>query len=127
MNRRTILIAASILGLLAVVLGAMGAHALEKVLDPDQLDSFKTAVRYQMWHTLALVALFSMYDHIKHARTVAAFWFSGVLLFSGSIYLLSMQSLWKLDLSWLGPITPLGGMLMITGWVILLIAAFKYK
>lgn len=127
MNKKTILIIASLLGITGVILGALGAHALEASLTPDQLESYKTAVRYQMWHALALLFLFVASEHLKLVKITALLWTLGVLLFSGSIYLLSMQDSWGKDFSWLGPVTPLGGLLMITGWVVLLLSAFRMK
>lgn len=127
MNKKTILIIASILGILGVILGAMGAHILEASLNADQLESYKTGVRYQMWHTLALLFLFAASDKIKHSGTTAILWTLGVILFSGSIYLLSMREVWGIDLSWLGPITPIGGLLMIAGWAVLMMSGFKVK
>lgn len=127
MNKKTILIIASLLGITGVVLGALGAHALEASLTPDQLESYKTAVRYQMWHALALLFLFAAADSLKLFRITAWLWTLGVLLFSGSIYLLSMREVWGIDFSWLGPVTPLGGLLIIAGWVVLLVSAFKVK
>jgi uncharacterized membrane protein YgdD (TMEM256/DUF423 family) len=127
MNRKTILMVASTFGILGVILGAMGAHALEGTLSADQLDSYKTAVRYQMWHALAMLFLFGAAEHLKLARITAVLWTFGVLFFSGSIYLLSMRDAWGIDFSWLGPVTPIGGLLMIIGWILLLISAFRLK
>lgn len=117
---KTTAFTAALLALLAVILGALGAHALETVLDPDQLDSFKTGVRYQMWHALAILATLPLRNKIKGLAGVQLFWLLGTLLFSFSIYFLSLQKLWQIDLSWLGPVTPLGGLLMIVGWGLLL-------
>jgi len=118
---------AAILGLLAVVLGALGAHALEKVLDNSSLNSFKTGVRYQAWHALALLALVSINYPIKRKGTIAILWLLGTILFSGSIYLLSLSGLWEMNFSFLGPVTPLGGLLMISGWFLLLIGVISQK
>jgi len=111
-------------GVTGVILGALGAHALESVLSPDHLDSFHTAVRYQMYHAILLVLLFVLQLH-KPTRWLSLsgwFVFCGILLFSGSIYLLSTRELTGLtQIGFLGPITPIGGMLLITGWVFLLI------
>ena len=127
MNNKVILILAAVFGFVAVILGAMGAHALEGRLSPEQLDSFATAVRYQMWHALALLFVFATAERLKHFRLVATLWTLGIILFSGSIYLLNMQVIWNINLSWLGPVTPLGGLLLIAGWLGLFISAWKLK
>lgn len=119
MNPKSNLVTAGILGGTAVILGALGAHALKSVLEPAQIESFETAVRYQMWHALALLALANWAGKIKRFRLISRLWLIGVILFSGSIYLLSIDELLQLKLSFLGPITPLGGLSMIAGWALL--------
>ncbi|MGJ8683676.1 MAG: DUF423 domain-containing protein [Nonlabens sp.] len=118
---KKLLIAGILFALTAVVLGALGAHALEKYITPDQLKSFETGVRYQMYHALALilVALIPMITN-KTKKTVFYLFTSGIILFSVSIYLLSTASMWNTSFSFLGPVTPVGGMLLIIGWVVLL-------
>lgn len=118
---------AGILGGTAVVFGAFGAHALKEALDPESLNSFNTGVRYQMWHALALLALAASPVKIKQLKTIAQFWLFGVLLFSGSIYLLSIDELMNVNLSFLGPITPLGGLALIVAWIMLIVSALKIK
>lgn len=127
MNARSLLIAAGILGGTAVVFGAFGAHALKEALDPDSLNSFNTAVRYQMWHALALLAFAASPVKIKQLKNIARLWLLGVLLFSGSIYLLSIDELMNVNLSFLGPITPLGGLALIVAWIMLIVSALKIK
>ncbi len=117
--------AASLLAFTAVILGAMGAHALESRLSADALESFKTGVRYQMWHALALLAVSFAPAKLSPLKYVSWFWLLGVILFSGSIYLLSTQSISGLALSFLGPITPIGGLLMISGWALLFLKALR--
>ena len=104
---------AAIFGGLAVILGALGAHALQEVLAPQALDSFKTATTYQLFHAIALIALPSSEKFIWTARC----WVAGILLFSFSIYGLALDELVGLNLSFLGPITPLGGLFLIAGWI----------
>ncbi len=106
---------AAILGGVGVVLGALGAHSLEKILSPQQLDSFETGVRYQLIHALALLAL-GLSENARRYTWTGAFWISGTLLFSGSIYVLSALELSPSMRGVLGPITPLGGLLLIAGW-----------
>ena len=124
---RSIVITASILGFSAVVLGALGAHALKEVLPASSLNSFITGVRYQAWHAIALLALgFNTVD-FPFKKRVYQFWTIGVILFSGSIYLLSFSSVMDVKLSFLGPVTPLGGLFMIAGWASLFLGALKFK
>lgn len=127
MNRQ-IIITASIFGLSAVILGAFGAHALKESLSPSSLESWKTAVSYQFYHTLALLFL-STFSKYRSRSIRFAYWsFTlGILIFSGSIYLLSTTALSKINFSFLGPVTPLGGLLLILGWLFLLFAALKNK
>jgi len=102
---------AAIFGGLAVVLGALGAHALKEVLETEALESFKTATTYQLFHAIALIALPSSEKFIWTAR----FWVAGILLFSFSIYGLALDELVGVNLSCLGPITPLGCLSLILG------------
>jgi len=116
----------------AVILGALGAHALEGQLTPDQLDSFKTGVRYQAWHSLALVFLGFTGNQIlslKSFKTLGFLFTGGIIFFSVSIYLLNTRDLLGID-SWksfLGPVTPIGGLLFFSGWFFLGIKAIQRK
>lgn len=127
MNKR-IIIVASLFGILAVILGAFGAHKLKELLDPTQLDTWHTAVQYHFYHTLALLFL-GTFSRFRSRSINAASWFFtfGIIFFSGSLYLLSVRDLLNLQLSFLGPITPIGGALFILGWISLLVAAAKNK
>ena len=113
--------------LLAVILGAFGAHALKAVLEPEQLQSFETGVRYQFFHGLFLVmlALKGHSFHLRHERTIATLMGLGIVLFSFSIYFLNLQDTLGLSLGWLGPVTPIGGTLLIAGWGVLTYDAFS--
>lgn len=128
---RIFLITGSALAGLAVILGAFGAHALKVKLSPDQLQVFETGVRYQIYHAFALIILFPLMERISSSLlNYSGFLFiAGIFLFSGSIYLLACNELLGLQKfkSILGPITPLGGMCFIAGWVCILIAALKLK
>lgn len=104
---------AAIFGGLAVILGALGAHALKDLLDATAMESFKTATMYQLFHAIALIALPSSEKFIWTARC----WIAGIFLFSFSIYGLVLDELVGVNLSFLGPITPLGGLLLIAGWI----------
>ncbi|AXG68416.1 hypothetical protein KORDIASMS9_00631 [Kordia sp. SMS9] len=126
--RKKILITGTILGLLAVILGAFGAHALKKVLSADQLASFETGVRYQMYHVfLLLFTGMSTLISPKMQRLIYVFVLWGIILFSGSIYLLATKDVTGLDISSIGFITPIGGTLLIIGWIALLLNFFKLK
>lgn len=125
MKNKGALQAAAILGALAVVFGALGAHALERYLNTDALESFETGVRYQMYHALALLVMGLSNAELKYGKIIASLWIIGVVLFSGSIYLLSTQSLTDLNWSWLGPITPVGGLLLIAAWVLLFMSSLR--
>jgi uncharacterized membrane protein YgdD (TMEM256/DUF423 family) len=104
---------AAIFGGLAVILGALGAHTLKDLLDANAMESFRTATMYQLFHAIALVAI---PNDSKFTWTVRC-WVSGTLLFSGSIYLLVFDELVGINLSVIGPITPLGGLFLIAGWI----------
>ena len=123
--KKTLIITAAFFALTAVILGAMGAHALENSLSASSLISYKTAVRYQMWHALALLIFALSQYKLTPLKWVFILWVLGVLLFSGSIYLLSTQQATGLSLSFLGPVTPLGGALLIAGWILLIVKVVK--
>jgi len=128
MNRQ-IIITASLLGLLAVVTGAFGAHGLKALISAQQLEVWHTAVQYQFYHVFALLFLSTFAR--PNSRMVKASYYLftfGIILFSGSLYLLACRDL--IGWSWLtimGPITPLGGLLFILGWLMLALAAIRNK
>lgn len=125
---KTILVTGAIAGLLAVLLGAFGAHGLEKLVDAKQISSFATGVRYQMYHALLLLLIGSMnFSTVAAKRKMFYFFLGGILLFSGSIYVLVMDEVFSMDFSAIGFITPLGGLLLIIGWIFLLISLLKIK
>ncbi|MDO9594786.1 MAG: DUF423 domain-containing protein [Lutibacter sp.] len=114
------LLFASILGGLAVVLGAFGAHALKKILSDDQLKSFETGVKYQMYHAIVLLIVgFNFNLETTSEKYMVYSFMLGVLLFSFSIYGLVISSAKNKKLTFLGPVTPLGGLLLIIGWGLL--------
>lgn len=128
MNKKITLVAA-FFGCIAVVLGAFGAHGLEGKVSESHLETWKTAVDYQFYHTLALLFL-STFSRAKHPwiRTSFICFTLGILLFSGSLYLLSTYSMTGfLKPAILGPITPIGGMMFIVGWIGLFIATVKHR
>lgn len=117
-----------ILGMIAIILGAFGAHALKKVLTIDQLATFETGVRYQMYHGLFLLFIGLMNDiSQKTKKTIYFLVLFGVLLFSGSIYLLATNNLTSFDFKSLGFLTPIGGVLLIAAWGVLLITVLNKR
>lgn len=120
--QKVFLLAASFSGAMAVMLGAMGAHMLKDKINYWEMHSFETGVKYQMYHTLALLALVIIYNYIpsKLIEISGCSFMLGMVLFSGSLYLLSMKSILLIGHeSILGPITPLGGLALIAGWLLL--------
>ena len=107
----------------AVILGAFGAHGLKEVLDPERIVSFDTGVRYQLFHGLILVmiALKGHSFHLRYEKWIVSLFGLGIILFSFSIYLLNIQDLVRMNFRILGPITPIGGILLITGWMLIFI------
>jgi uncharacterized membrane protein YgdD (TMEM256/DUF423 family) len=122
---RNILIWGLCCALLSIILGAFGAHALKSLITSDHLVTFETGVRYQFMHGAGLImlALYASQNQAlagvqKGIRMAANFFIIGVFCFSGSLYLLALQSLIKLEsLSILGPITPIGGLFFMLGWI----------
>ena len=116
---KTFLQIGGILLLLAVVLGAFAAHGLEDKITPEQIDTFETGVRYQFYHAFGML-LIGILLHLKFPnslRWVAWCFLMGIVLFSGSIYLLACRDVLGIaSWSWLGPITPIGGTFFIIGW-----------
>ena|SRR5476651_463858 len=124
------LVTAAWLGALTVALGAFGAHALKKILTQESLNTFETAVRYQFYHVFALaltgIVLRTYPDKwISYAGT---FFQLGILLFCGSLYLLTLFSAAGITgLTWIGAITPFGGLLFILGWILLGAGILRYS
>ncbi|AZB00125.1 DUF423 domain-containing protein [Chryseobacterium joostei] len=122
------LIFGAVYGMLSVILGAFGAHALKKILSVERLESFETGVRYQMYAAFFLLII----GYILKFETSTEKWTSilmiaGTLLFSVSIYFLSLQDYLGANLKFLGPITPLGGLLMILSWGMLILYFAKNR
>jgi uncharacterized membrane protein YgdD (TMEM256/DUF423 family) len=120
--QRTILFTASISALIAVALGAFGAHGLEKSLNSEALDTWEVGVRYQFYHSLAMFAVLGLAKVYNTQRALRSAWLFllGILLFSGGLYLLSTQTITGINGSWIGPITPFGGLLFMAGWLLFL-------
>ena len=111
------------LGMLGIILGAFGAHALKEVLTSEELVSFNTAVRYQMYHVIVLLFV-NGYDafSIKQKNTISWLFFSGIFLFSGSIYAIQLT---ELTAKYIWFVTPLGGLFFILGWAFMLTGFLK--
>jgi uncharacterized membrane protein YgdD (TMEM256/DUF423 family) len=123
MNQKNTFIWAGVLGSLGVMIGAFGAHALKPALEAaGRLDTFETAVKYQFYHTLALLVVGLMMDRItaKALQYAALLFVLGIVFFSGSLYVLCLTGVGVL-----GAVTPLGGVLFIAGWILLCVGAIK--
>lgn len=117
---------------LAVTLGALGAHALQSVLSPERLASFQTGVRYQAWHALGLIAVQLIPEAAlsgKSKLAVSRLFAAGIVCFSFSIYLLAVRDILGIAAAApiLGPITPIGGVLLIAGWAVLFVSLIRRK
>jgi uncharacterized membrane protein YgdD (TMEM256/DUF423 family) len=123
MNQKTTLLTGVLLCGLGVVTGAFGAHALNPVLAVNhRIETYEVAVRYQFYHALALLAIGILMDKFasKLLGSAALLMVLGVIVFSGSLYVLSITGI-----TWLGAVTPIGGALMMAGWVLLFVGIFK--
>ena len=123
MTQKAILLIATAFGALTVAIGAFGAHALGPMLrEANRVDTFETAVKYQMYHTLALLAVGLLLFRVEQPALQVAAWcfFIGILIFSGSLYTLCLTGI-----TWLGAVTPLGGLAFILGWGALFYAVLK--
>lgn len=125
---KKILLVAVFLGVTAIILGAFGAHALKKVLSEAQLQSFEVGVRYQMYHALFLLFIgATQIITLKEKTIVFYLTLTGVLFFSGSIYVLTTNGLTGIKSKLIGPITPIGGLLLILSWGYLFYAILTKK
>ena len=120
--KETVLIIGGIYGALAVVFGAFGAHGLKKYLDPEQLKSFETGVKYQMYHALLLILIGIIFPFVGFSQKLMG-WFLilGVFFFSFSIYGLVLSAAKGRKMVFLGPVTPLGGLLLVMGWILFVV------
>ncbi|RYJ43222.1 DUF423 domain-containing protein [Flavobacterium beibuense] len=127
MDKKTIAIAA-ILGATGIILGAFGAHGLKKLIEPDSIAVFETGVKYQMYHALFLLFI-GLITRIsdKAKKAILILTVLGVFFFSGSIYFLACNSLFAFDFKTIGFITPVGGLLLISAWVVLFLQIMKQK
>lgn len=122
------LITALVLGAASVILGAFGAHALKKLVPEAAITIFETGVRYQFYHVfaLALAAILYQYFSTNLISWAGACFIIGIILFSGSLYVLTYaKAVNSSSFSWVGPVTPLGGLFLIAGWILLAVAVIK--
>lgn len=120
----------AILGGIAVLLGAFGAHGLKQIVPPESVTTFQTGVQYQMYHSLALllIAIISERFPGKFIKLAGSFFIWGIILFSGSLYLLTiLKATETVGLTGIGIITPFGGLCFIAGWLFLFIGVVKKK
>jgi|CXWL01.1.fsa_nt_gi uncharacterized membrane protein YgdD (TMEM256/DUF423 family) len=122
--QKLMIVLAGVNGLIAVAAGAFGAHGLRARLTPDTLAIFETAARYHMYHSLALAALAALAGHAGSrlfSASAISFQF-GIVLFCGSLYAMALS---RLEWKWLGPVTPMGGLLLMLGWLLLALAGMS--
>ena len=123
------LLLGSLGGLVGVILGAFGAHALkEKLTESQMLGSYETAVHYQLWHALVLLVIGLLVSRLYHPYllTISGWFFTaGIILFSGSLYLMSLTGVHQFGLVNIGLVTPLGGTCLLIGWALLCVATLR--
>ena len=116
---------------LGVIIGAFAAHGLKPLLSLKEVNNFETGVKYQFYHAFALIVLGLLGAHFpngdKSFKLAGFLFFIGIILFSGSLYLLSTQSILKISIPFLGPITPIGGVLLILGWALSIFGVLKSR
>ena len=123
---KTILITGTVFGVSGICLGAFAAHGLENTISEDAIKSFETGVTYQIYHAFFLWFIGSLHKiSIKWKKLIYLLVLVGVILFSGSIYGLATNELWAFDFRTIALSTPLGGLLLISAWIILLVALIK--
>lgn len=127
MNKRIILTAA-FLGGLAVVLGAFGAHSLKALISVSSLEIWQKGVEYQFYHVFALLYLSTFARYKNKLISFSYIFFTlGIIFFSGSLYVLALKDIHHFTTRFIGPITPIGGLCFILGWICLFLAALKDK
>ncbi|HNR19214.1 MAG TPA: DUF423 domain-containing protein [Bacteroidia bacterium] len=129
MTAKILLQTAAVSGVLCVIIGAFGAHKLKPVLSDVMLNAYEKGVQYQFYHTLALVGVALLIKNFPEVNFsyASVFFIAGIILFSGSLYGLALTSIKGESLKFLGPITPIGGLCFIAGWIMLFISISKIK
>jgi uncharacterized membrane protein YgdD (TMEM256/DUF423 family) len=128
MKNKNIFIAGTLLTAFSVMLGAFGAHGLRQLVSPEQIEVFKTGVQYQFYHAFALIltGIISQFYDSSLLKWAARLFLVGILFFSGSLYAFTGFEVLKTEGGkWLGPITPLGGLCFIAGWICLTMVFIK--
>jgi uncharacterized membrane protein YgdD (TMEM256/DUF423 family) len=128
MKQKNILLLGIVMAGTAVILGAFGAHGLKKMITPEQLEVFKTGVQYQFYHAIGMILVGIIGQQTDHTFIKRAAWmfFFGIIGFSGSLYLMTLFYAQNTEgPKWIGPITPLGGVLFIAGWVMFGLGIYK--
>ncbi|MEX0608035.1 MAG: DUF423 domain-containing protein [Balneolaceae bacterium] len=122
-NPKIIIVLAAFLLAIAVTAGAFGAHALRNILSPERLETWQTAVQYHAWHALGLILVGLIGSQFQiDVLWPASLLLAGILIFSGSLYILCLT-----NTSWLGAITPIGGLAFIAGWIVLSIQVLRHQ
>ncbi len=127
---KSFLVWAAVLGALAVILGAFGAHKLKELVPPETVSTFQTGVTYQFYHVFALIATGILFSHVPGNQLIWACrcFIIGIILFSGSLYLMTLlKTTGNVGLKGIGIITPVGGVFFIAGWICLLAGVLKLK
>lgn len=117
----TIIIVGAIFGALSVILGAFGAHAFKKFMNDEQLKNYETGIKYQMYHAILLIIIGLNANLFENAKTLLLLFTLGITFFSFSIYGLTITSALNKKWRFLGPITPIGGLLLVSGWISILL------
>lgn len=117
----TIIIVGAIFGALSVILGAFGAHAFKKFMNDEQLKNYETGIKYQMYHAILLIIIGLNANLFENAKTLFLLFTLGITFFSFSIYGLTITSALNKKWRFLGPITPIGGLLLVSGWISILL------
>ena len=118
----------SLMAMTAVLLGAFGSHGLKEIIEPERVAIYEIGVRYQFYHALAILAvgILLYFGKKRFLHYAGGLFTAGIFLFSGSLYLLSIQELLELPIAVLGPMTPIGGTVFIIGWVLFFISTFMH-
>jgi uncharacterized membrane protein YgdD (TMEM256/DUF423 family) len=125
---KNIVITACLLAILAIALGAFGAHGLKPLISADSLAVFQTGVTYQMYHALAVLALALIPGlGLQKVKMVFRIFVLGIFFFCGSLYILALKTVLPFSVSFLAPVTPVGGLLLISGWALLTYSVVKMK
>lgn len=123
------LITIGMMGALSVILGAIGSHILNGNIPPNHMEMFNTANQFLMYHTLALLGLAFMNRYVSRSYLNAIYFLFviGIALFSGTLLLVSLKEVIGFNLGFLGKLTPIGGLLLIIGWIVIVFAGVNYK